>query len=188
MPHVIGLYSPAAQSGKSTISDHLVREHGYEIVKFAGPLKDMARGLLHGMGLQGEMVERMVEGDLKEAPIPGFELVTPRRIMQTLGTDWGREAIDLDLWTKTAVSRIEALVSAGRNVVVDDLRFPNEFAALRRLVGSHMVRVVRPGVKIVGGAYEALLEDQFFDRQITNGGTILTLQGRIDLMHRDGWR
>jgi hypothetical protein len=180
---IIGLYSSAAQSGKSTVANVLVQEGGYEVVKFAGPLKDMARGLLRSMGMAPATVERMVEGDLKEAVIPGFETVTPRKIMQTLGTDWGREAMDRDLWLKVAASNIERLRAEGHPVVVDDVRFPNEMAMIRHL-GGIVVKVFRPGVKLVGESrYEGLLESSTFDVIVVNVGTLEQLRNlAISLM------
>jgi hypothetical protein len=71
-----------AGSGKSTLADILACEHGFTVVKFAGPLKAMLRAL----GLD----EREIEGDLKEQPCQLLAGHTPRRAMQTLGTEWGR--------------------------------------------------------------------------------------------------
>jgi hypothetical protein len=64
-PHMtndlIALYSPAPQSGKSTLAEHLTQHRGYELVKFAGPLKDMLRCLLFDhCGIDHATVERYV--------------------------------------------------------------------------------------------------------------------------------
>ncbi|GGD97982.1 deoxynucleotide monophosphate kinase family protein [Rhizobium anhuiense] len=178
---LIALYSDAAGSGKSEVAGTLVR-HGYRSVKFAGPLKNMARGLLSSMGFDGVTVERMIEGDLKEAVIPGFKTVTPRQIMQTLGTDWGREAIDQDLWTKVAASKIEGLRDKGIDVVVDDLRFPNEYDLIASLDGT-LVRVVRADPsREAGGAYEGKLSGHFFHHTILNNGTLRELYSKTLLL------
>nr|WP_250808757.1 hypothetical protein [Neorhizobium tomejilense] len=172
---LIALYSDAAGSGKSEVAKVLMAE-GYQSVKFAGPLKDMARGLLRSMGFDDGVVERMIEGDLKEAVIPGFRTVTPRQIMQTLGTDWGREAIDQDLWTKVAASKIEKLRGQGVNVVVDDLRFPNEFDLVEEL-GGFTVKIVRPNPsRETGGAYEGKLKNHQFDATVHNDTTLQALR------------
>lgn len=172
---LVGLYSSRAQSGKSIVAGALA-ERGYQTVKFAAPLKDMARGLLNSMCFDTDMVERMVEGDLKDEVIPGFETVTARHILQTLGTDWGREAVDKDMWTKVAATKIDRLRKLEFRVVVDDLRFPNEYAALKKR-GALMVRVLRPDAPEVGSSrYEGLLDDHDFDVVIHNTSTVEDLR------------
>ena len=47
----------------------------------------MLRKLLACQGADAEMIRRMIDGDLKEAPTPLLEGRTPRHAMQTLGTD-----------------------------------------------------------------------------------------------------
>ncbi len=174
---LIALYSDAAGSGKSEVALAL-RQHGWANEKFAGPLKNMARGLLSSMGFNFETVERMIEGDLKETVIPGFKTVTPRQIMQTLGTDWGREAIDQDLWTKVAAAKIEGLRDKGIDVVIDDLRFPNEYDLIASLGGT-LVRVVRPDPsREAGGAYEGKLNGHLFHHIIHNTGTLRELYSK----------
>lgn len=176
MTKLIALYSPAAQSGKSTVAGILQQERNFSRVRFAAPLKNMVRGLLLSMGITPDIVERMVEGDLKEAVVPGFSTVTPRRLMQTLGTDWGREAVDNDLWAKVAMSKIKSRTAAHRHVVVDDLRFANEYRMLRE-IGAKIVRITRPSVQAVGEQrYEGLLEKAQFDVQIVNDGTLEDLR------------
>lgn len=56
---VIGL-SGLARSGKSTAAAHLVSHHGYVRVRFADPLKAMAKAL--------GLTDAEVDGDLKERP------------------------------------------------------------------------------------------------------------------------
>lgn len=168
---LIGIYSSRAQSGKSTVCA-MLQAAGWWNVKFADPLKDMVRGLLSSMQFTKETIERMVEGDLKEAVIPGFDTVTPRRLLQTMGTDWGREAIDKDLWVKVAEKKIDRLLELEGRVVVDDVRCPNEFEAIKKR-GGIMVKVVRPDAPVVGHTrYEALLEGYEFDARIQNDGTL----------------
>jgi hypothetical protein len=177
--NLIGLYSSTPQSGKSEVAKVLTTS-GFHTVKFADPLKTMVRGLLLSMGIEFETVERMVEGDLKEEVVPGFTTVTPRHLMQTLGTDWGREAVDNELWTKVAGAKMDKVTRLGGLVVVDDLRFPNEYDAMRER-GAYLVRVVRPGAQQPAGGssrYEGLLDDHEFDVTIVNDGTLPTLHAK----------
>ena len=179
MSRLIGLYSSRAQSGKSEVSKTLA-DLGWWNVKFAAPLKDMVRGLLDSMGFDDETCERMVEGDLKEQVVPGFKTVTPRHLMQTLGTDWGREAVDAGLWTKVAMMKTSRLKSLACNVVIDDLRYPNEYDAIKK-AGGLLVRINRPDAPIPINAsprYEGLLDNHDFDVVIENTGTLEQLRER----------
>ena len=144
-PRLIALYSPAPQSGKSVVAEHLEARYGFEAVKFAGPLKDMIRCLLFDhCGISHTMTERYVDGDLKEAVIPEIG-VTCRKLQQELGTAWGREASREDLWVHLTKQTVQRHMAAGRDVVIDDMRFQNEWMMVRDLGGT-VVRIERQGV------------------------------------------
>mgnify|MGYP005989299519 FL=1 len=136
MSGLLGITGPAG-SGKTTVGDMLVSA-GWHRVKFAGPLKAMCRA----MG----MTEDMIEGDLKEAPIDWLGGKTPRYVMQTLGTEWGRDLIDPDLWVRLARREIISHLERGRNVVVDDLRFDNEHKVILDLDGAVLRLEGRGGI------------------------------------------
>lgn len=180
---LIGIYSPAAGSGKSTFANVLMQNYGFKNVKFADPLKNMVRALLAEMQFDKRTVERMIEGNLKEQVIPGFSTVTPRHLMQTLGTDWGREAVDNGLWLKVARRKIERLLSQGHHVVVDDLRFPNEWDLLDDM-GATLVRLVRQDPSVTQGdtRYEGLLCEFPFDRHVLNNGDIEELRFKANMV------
>ena len=111
----IALCGPAG-AGKSTVAAFLEREAGCTRHRFAKPLKDMLRAI--------GLTEREIEGDLKEVPCPALMGRTPRHALVTLGTEWGRDLIHPDLW----VNAWHRTLPAG-NVVTEDLRFRNEWAA-----------------------------------------------------------
>lgn len=176
MSKIIALYSPAAQSGKSTIA-HALNGVGYRTIKFAGILKDMIRTMLLGAGIPYDVVERMVEGDLKEKPIrfPGFE-VTPRHLMQTLGTEWGR-GINANLWADLTINKA---ASASGKVIIDDMRFPNEFEAVKA-AGGTTILVTRPGVERPANCHpsEGQLDAFPFDHHVINDGSVDKLTTQV---------
>ncbi|POO54494.1 deoxynucleotide monophosphate kinase [Agrobacterium rosae] len=137
LPPVIAL-TGLAGSGKSTASKYLVEKHGYQLVKFAGPLKDMLRAI----GLS----EAQIEGELKEEPCEWLQGATPRHAMQTLGTQWGRACIGPSFWIGLWVRRVNLIIAAGGRVVVDDCRFPNEADDVRKLGGVVWKIVGRGGI------------------------------------------
>lgn len=163
MTSLLGIAGRAG-AGKSTAAQVLV-DAGWHRVKFADPLKDMLRAL----GLP----DRHIEGDLKEVPCALLGGRTPRYAMQTLGTEWGRNLIAQTLWLDLAQRRIENAISAGRSVVVDDVRFPNEAALLRRLGGS-VLRIDRDGAGAGAHCSETVLPA---DLVYTNDGTEAQLRG-----------
>ncbi|RTL93869.1 hypothetical protein EJV44_15470 [Ancylobacter aquaticus] len=125
----------------------------------------------------GHLSERMLEGDLKEEPIVALGGVTPRRLMETLGTDWGRKLIDPGVWVKVTEARLRALLEGGTSVVVDDVRFANEFALIKRLGGS-MVHIERPDT--VPTAMENRLSAETFDHYLSNDGAQAEFTAKVD--------
>lgn len=125
-------FTGLAGSGKSTAAKHLIQNHGWKLTRFAGPLKAMMTAL----GLTYEEIE----GSRKELPCELLGGKTPRWAMQSIGTEWGRNLIDPDLWIRAW----RAALPVRGNVVVDDCRFPNEAAAVRA-AGGIIIRVARDG-------------------------------------------
>lgn len=155
-PCVIAI-SGAAGSGKSTAADYLVRMHGYERVKFAGPLKDMCRAI--------GMTESQIEGEHKERPFDWLQGKTPRHAMQTLGTEWGRKCMGEHFWIGLWERAANDVLDGGGRVVVDDCRFANEADAVRKL-GGVVVRLIGRGG--IGGGHSSEAMDWEADRVIQN--------------------
>lgn len=115
MKTIIGIAGPKG-SGKDTVADHIVRRlKGHVKMAFALPIKQM---LAIGLGLTREQLY----GSLKDDVDLRYR-VTPRRLMETLGTDWGRDTILWDLWFQATKSRIAGQTA---DVVLSDVRFENE--------------------------------------------------------------
>lgn len=62
------------------------------------------------------------------------EICTPRRIMQRIGTEWGRDTQGEDFW----VDMWDAKAHGCNRVVSDDVRFPNEAERIRSKGGFIM--------------------------------------------------
>ena len=176
-PRIIGLYSPAPQSGKTTIAKMLSR-HGYTRVSFADPLKEMTVFLLRHLGYSWEKASDLVFID-KSALLPEIK-TTPRHILQTLGTEFGRQCIHPDLWLICWRKRTEVELARGNNVVVDDVRFPNE-ADLVRSLGGQLWSITRTGVtnSETHPSEGSLNTYPEFDYRITNDGTLSDLQTAV---------
>lgn len=172
MNRLIGLYSSAPQSGKSSIASHLATL-GFHTVSFASPLKTMVRAFLSEAGIPASYVDELLT-TRKEELIPEFG-VSSRHLMQTLGTEWGRQCVCPDVWVQCWRRRVQRLMTSGFDVVCDDVRFPNEALTLRAL-GGELWRVRRPGTaRGTTHASEGSLDDLVFDRQLDNSGRLTDL-------------
>lgn len=154
---IIG-FCGAIGAGKSTAARYLERHYDYVRIGFAKPLKDMCRAF----GLTDEQLY----GSAKE--IPDHELCcgkTPRQLMQWLGHQWGRELVGPDVWVNAW--RRQAVKHP--NVVADDVRYPNEVAAIHEL-GGKVVRLLR-AADLSLSSHESETQMPAYDFIIDNSAT-----------------
>lgn len=163
-----------ARSGKDTVADYLVREHGFVKHSFAAPIREFVARIL-GMTL-AELETN------KEVEVPWLG-TTPRKMMQTAGTEWGRN-IDPALWIKSAMRRVNVDLRLGRSVVITDVRFDNEAEALTK-AGGRIVRLTRPSAAPVRPhVSERPIADQHVTASVANDGLRQSLFRRIDSVLR----
>ena len=191
LPLIVGLTGRAG-SGKSTASNWIIRNHHMvSPLAFAGPLKVMTYELLRmalPKGHDPDARAYITDPVLKETPIPFLGNLTARRIMQTLGTEWGREALHQDFWIWLAAAKVERMIGSTfkksdkvpLKIVFDDLRFANE-AAMIWAYGGLIIEIVRPDAEkpadIAGHASEQL--DFAADVTIVNDGTVEDLEAKM---------
>ena len=136
-PRLIGL-GYRKRSGKDTIADHLIDQHGFNHkLSWADKLKEGVNAW-HGWD------ERHSHGHLKEVVDPYWGY-SPREAYQKIGTDLIRNQWMQDFWVKAAMRKVEKHRSAGRSVVLADVRFPNEADAILAQGGA-VWRIDRPGL------------------------------------------
>jgi hypothetical protein len=163
-PPIIGI-AGRARSGKDTVANFIIAAIGGYRYSFADPIRAMLAPL--GVDMNDPFWQ-----ERKEEPIPALG-VSPRRMMQTLGTEWGRQLIHPDLWIIMAHQR---LLSSGPGMVVPDVRFENEAAWVRKH-GGRIIHVIRPDAKVVEAhASEDGIEMLDSDVQLLNSGTLEELQ------------
>jgi len=133
-------------SGKGTAGELLIK-HGFVPDSFAKPVKDAVAALFNWPRhlLEGDTVESRA---FREQPDAYWSLVmgrpyTPREALQKMGTEVGRNSFHPDLWVKTLEKRVR--YSPHPNIVITDVRFPNEIEAIRNQGGR--VIVIERGVK-----------------------------------------
>lgn len=180
-PRLIGLAGRAG-TGKSTIARLLCEQHAFVEVALADPIK---RALAAMLDLPRAFFE---DRDTKEFPIQWLRNTTPRRLMQTLGTGWGRQMIADDLWLILARRRIAHLTEQAdrlhiSGIVISDLRFDNE-ADLVRQMGGTVWHIVRPAPPVQAHSSEAGIAAQPGDRTLDNTGPLDRLETTLDhLLH-----
>jgi hypothetical protein len=132
-------------SGKGTVASQLVNEFNFRQDSFATSLKDACAAIF-------DWPRDLLEGDTSESRefreipdewwsekllIPNF---SPRLALQLIGTDSLRNNFNQDLWFLTLQNRIRK--NPNQNVVISDVRFPNEIKFIQEQGGT-LIRVNR---------------------------------------------
>lgn len=102
-----------------------------EIRSFADRLKAICRDVF---GFSDDQL--WGPSELRNQPVPYWDGLTPRKALQTLGTEWGR-AMHPDVWVRYL---IRGAKGSNRVIIVPDLRFDNEARALRA-EGAFIVQI-----------------------------------------------
>ena len=173
-------------AGKGTVRDILVREHGYHGFAFADALKDAVatiftwpRGLLEGDSNASRAFRERVDPWWSHKL--GYE-VTPRLILQKMGTEACRHGIADNIW----IAALEKRIHGYDDVVISDVRFPNEIDFVRS-AGGIIVQVSRGDVPtkeelskmhISETAWNYVVPDYIID----NDGSLQELKDKIKLV------
>ncbi len=190
LPPLIGL-TGAAGSGKTTAMNWVLKNHNTNRMSFAGPLKVMTRELIRTAlpkGWDHDAGAYIEDPVLKETPIPFLGNLTARRLMQTLGTEWGRQTLHPDFWVGIAAAKVERQLGSTFKksdrvpikVIFDDVRFENE-AMMIRAYGGVIVRVIRPEHDKPPEIASHLSESMSFaaDIDIVNDGSVEDLHAKM---------
>jgi hypothetical protein len=132
-------------SGKGTVASQLVNEYNFRQDSFASSLKDACavmfdwpRHLLEGDTTESREWREIVDPWWSEKL--GISNFSPRYALQIMGTDVLRNNFHQDLWFITVENRIRK--NPNQNVVISDVRFPNEIKFIQEQGGS-LVRINR---------------------------------------------
>ncbi len=113
----LALYSNSFGSGKSTIANLLVKNHGYTLYTLATKLKDLVHSKLDKMGVIYDVMDKLT-------PIKGkyclrdFYIDMGTKLAEKRGATWMIDADELSQYD---------------NIVIDDMRRPEELAKLLEL-------------------------------------------------------
>ena len=129
-----------ARSGKDTVADYLIENYGFKRLAFADALKEGCRHIF-------ELNDEQLYGELKEVE-DDYWGVTPRYILQKVGTECMRDGYSEDIWVKAVGKKIHSDKTS--NWVITDCRFPNEADAVKEW-GGLVVRLDRVESGASGG-------------------------------------
>lgn len=171
---IVGLCGKAG-SGKDSAAKALILR-GWSKYSFADPIRSGLSAML------GIPVEDMLDTDIKNAPDYKYGK-SIRLMLQTLGTEWGRDCIHSDLW----VLRGLEICKDKECVVIPDVRFENEAIQIRE-AGGIVIQIQRENkeydsiVQTSGKgshASEAGIPPELIDFTIDNNDSIQTLHNQV---------
>ena len=171
-----------AQSGKDTAAGFLVAR-GWRRLAFADILRDSLYNL-NPIIVSDESGDGMLvnPSHFRVRDIVDFigwdrakvEYPEIRQLLQRLGTEVGRELYGENFW----VERVMSQINRGEQVVITDVRFPNEEQAVHS-AGGRVFRIVRTGVSAANGHASELEIDR-----LSVDGVIPNMDG-LDLFEQD---
>jgi hypothetical protein len=131
-------------SGKDTAADYLVNFHEFRRDSFANTLKDAVaavfgwdRVLLEGRTKEAREWREQVDPWWAERL--NMPKLTPRWVLQYWGTEVCRTGFHDDIWIASVENKMRKTTD---NIVISDVRFPNEIKAIHN-AGGIVVRVKR---------------------------------------------
>jgi hypothetical protein len=131
-------------SGKDTIADYLQNIYGFKRDSFANTLKDAVsavfgwdRELLEGRTTESRTWREQVDPWWAERL--NMPNLTPRYVLQVWGTEVARKSFHDDTWIASLENKLR---KTSNDIVISDVRFPNEIAAIKR-AGGVVIRVTR---------------------------------------------
>lgn len=171
--------------GKSTVANTIASRFGFDTYAFADPIKEIVQIIF-------DWTDAHTDGALKEVIDPRWG-VSPRQIMQDIGTDWGqhhlcetfplfKEVVGRQLWVRRFEAFYERETALYQrtglryNVAVSDLRFHHEEKGVHGL-GGLVIKVVRPGMDDNDEHESERLIDRIrCDNMIVNDGSMEELR------------
>ena len=173
---IIGL-SGYAQSGKDSTAELLCLNYGYTRVAFADPMRQALLTInpqLDSITRVSDLVDDYGWNLAKQNP-------EVRRLLQVLGTDFGRKMLGDDVWINIALSGIKS----EDRIVVSDVRYPNEAEAIKKLGGT-VWRINRHNHTAVNGhTSERAMDNYMFNYVIYNDGTLDELSDEVFMLAKE---
>lgn len=171
---IVGLHGPL-QSGKNTAAEVLIR-NGYTPVAYADALRTQLYKLNPVVFESGNMLVRIqnlvdsIGWDEAKTKYPEV-----RRLMQSLGTEAGRDIHGEDCWVNIVHRYYD--INFNDDYVATDVRFPNEVLGIHKR-GGIVIRIERDG-KAPDPTHRSEILLPNCDYVVTNNTTVEELHEKI---------
>lgn len=167
--------------GKSTAIEVLRASTGRPVflVKFAQPLYDLQEAAYNRI----DPVYKRPE-----------EFVKDRKLLQWLGTEWGRDSISKTLWVDLWSARANQIWAENPTAIVacDDVRFDNEAETIRKHGGKVILLAAGSSADRAGGGAglqnhvsEAGIAPALVDTTVENNGTLNNFKAKLCALYSD---
>lgn len=175
-----------ARSGKDHASNYLAKYMALHKYAFAEPLKTMLKSVFGDHFHEGDRTEICPE-----------TCKSYRVMMQTLGTEWGRDMMNPQVWINLVEKRRKEVEqglllrngNAYRGMVLSDVRFDSEAEYLQHnsAVILHIIRPdqttvvdkVKSAIGISGHISEKGISPHFITHTIVNDGSLFELDMKL---------
>lgn len=186
---LIGLHSDRSRAGKDSVAGILVRKYGFRQVALADAIRKM---LLE--------IDPLLEDD-------NYDVVRLSELHKDFRGDWdlikaeSRESVDLmialgqsardiiseDVWLNAAFPTMSYDPDRDGNIVISDIRQPNEVDFLYRW-GGELWYIERPSIDDSNKrGMDGLLKDAHFEARIVNDGTLSSLEDKVSWIIEQDW-
>jgi len=144
-PKIIGVHGPL-NGGKDTVANYIIAMDKtisgppkWRRYAFAKPIKDACKVLF-------DFTQDQLEDRFLKETIVEFWGFSPRKAMQLLGTEYGRDMLRKDIWIKRAELEVKNNHSEGLGTIITDVRFQNEADWIRAQPNASLIYLEVPNL------------------------------------------
>ena len=170
-------------SGKDTAANYIIQKNPtYLKYSFADPLKKVCSILFN-------FTEDQLYGDKKEEIDKNWD-ITPRKIMQYIGTDILRDNLKNiiphykgNIW----ITLFEKQLEKYNNLIVPDVRFNDEAYAIKKN-GGILIKIERDLIEDEHSSHiseNTIFDEHIIDYTIVNNSSLVDLYDNLDLLFQE---
>lgn len=179
------------ESGKDTVADMLVANHGFVKIGMSDPLHEAMLRLnpivLEAVG-PDEDPTRYEDIVAERGYTAAKEVPEVRRLLQVFGTEIVRDMIGKDFWVDMMARRVSELIESGQDrIAVTGIRFPNELEYFKAEGNTGVLSelwISRAAVAQLGDTHESenSITAADFGLWLWNNGSLDELSVEVDTL------
>ncbi len=149
------------------------------LVKFAQPLYD---------------IQDFIYQRVSSVHTPPSDFIKDRKLLQWIGTEWGRDSISRTLWVDLWKARASEWLNNTPNAIIvcDDVRFDNEAETINSaggkvilLTGKRSADQADGGAGIQGHASEDGIGPRLYSERVDNDSTLDRFKAKLCVLYKD---